>query len=189
MAAFLLIMTIVTDIILATIAVNAWLIGKRIKTRFARLQAGVVILLCVAGIVASVQDIGFQATQLGWLSPSVGLQFVREIQAALVVGGLTVIVPILIILRKLTVEFAQAESLTDVLVNRLPEGLTLESAGLTRREIEVVEVIRNGKLSDREIAEELFVSAATAATHVRNIMRKTGIKRRGDLTLLSLELE
>jgi DNA-binding CsgD family transcriptional regulator len=139
-------------------------------------------------VVASVQDIGFQMTRLGWLSESVGVRFVTSIQALLVIGGFFFLVPVLLILRLLTKEFARVEALSDVLVNRLPPGVTIESAGLTRREIEVVGMVGAGYVSDREIAEQLTVSASTAATHVRNIMRKTGIRRRDDLALLALEL-
>jgi len=188
MPAFLLSMTIVTDIIVVLIAVQALRLTRRISTRFARQQATIVVLLCSASVVASVQDIGFQATELGWLSESVGRQFVGSIQAVLVVGGLAVLVPVLAILWRLTTEFAKTEAVTDMLVDRLPPGVTIESAGLTQRETEVVACIGRGLVSDRELADDLVVSPSTAATHVRNIMRKTGIRRRGDLALLALEL-
>lgn len=44
--------------------------------------------------------------------------------------------------------------------------------GLTARELAVLELIARG-LSNREIAEELFISEHTAANHVRSILRKT----------------
>ena len=186
MPGFLLAMTLVTDVLLVMVAVQAFRMARRIETRFARLQATMVILLCAGGVVASLQDIGVQLTRLGWLNQDVGSWFVGRIHAVLVVGGLFVLVPVLVILRKLTVEFAQAESVTDALVNRLPDGLTMESAGLTPREIEVVTAIAEGKVSDQQLADHLFISASTAATHVRNIMRKTDVKRRTDLTLLAV---
>ncbi len=186
MPGFLLVMTLVTDVLLVIVAVQAFRMAKRIETRFARLQASIVILLCVAGVIASLQDIGVQATRLGWLTDEVGRWFVGRIHAVLVVGGLFVIVPVLVILRRLTVEFAQTESVTDALTNRLPDGVTMESAGLTPREIEVVTAIAAGKVSDQQLADHLFISASTAATHVRNIMKKTDIRRRTDLTLLAV---
>ncbi|MGI9604097.1 MAG: response regulator transcription factor [Acidimicrobiales bacterium] len=189
MPGFLLAMTLVTDAILLVIAYRALRLTDRIRTRFARLQASIVVLLCVSGVVASVQDIGFQATELGWLSESVGRQFVTNVQAGLVVAGLAVLVPILAVLRRLTTEFAQSEALAEALVGRLPTGVSVESAGLTPREVEVVATIGAGSVSDKEIADQLTISPATAATHVRNIMRKTDIKRRSDLALLALQLE
>jgi DNA-binding CsgD family transcriptional regulator len=186
MPGFLLVMTLVTDVILVIVAAQAFRMSRRIETRFARLQATIVILLCVAGVVASLQDIGVLATRLGWVSEEVGSWFVGRVHALIVITGLFVIVPVLVILRKLTVEFAQAESVTDALVNRLPDGVTMESAGLTPREIEVVSAIAAGNVSDQQLADHLFISASTAATHVRNIMKKTDIKRRTDLTLLAV---
>lgn len=56
--------------------------------------------------------------------------------------------------------------------------------GLTDRELQVLEVIGAGTISDKAIAEELFISPATAATHVKNILRKTGLASRRDLLLL-----
>jgi DNA-binding CsgD family transcriptional regulator len=48
---------------------------------------------------------------------------------------------------------------------------------LTPREIEVLGQIALGA-SNREIAERLFISAHTAANHVRNILTKTGARNR-----------
>ncbi|MGI9615659.1 MAG: response regulator transcription factor [Acidimicrobiales bacterium] len=188
MAAFLLLMTVLTNLVVIWIAYKAFVLKGRIKTRFATLQASIVILLCGAALVSSIQDIGLQLTALGWVSASVGREFTTRAHIAVVLGGLVFLVPVLTILRRLTVEFARTEALTETLVGRLPEGVTIESAGLTQREIEVVNAVGAGNVSDRELATELTISPSTAATHVRNIMRKTGIKRRGDLTLLTIEL-
>ena len=52
------------------------------------------------------------------------------------------------------------------------------------RELEVLDVIRQGVLSDHDIGEALHISRATAATHVQNILRKTGLHDRRNLMLL-----
>jgi DNA-binding NarL/FixJ family response regulator len=44
--------------------------------------------------------------------------------------------------------------------------------GLTQREVEVLQLIAAGK-TDREIADELFISARTVGYHVGNILNKT----------------
>lgn len=49
--------------------------------------------------------------------------------------------------------------------------------GLTRREVEVLQLICSGK-TDREIAEELFISFRTVGNHVRNILNKTNTANR-----------
>lgn len=45
------------------------------------------------------------------------------------------------------------------------------------RELQVLELVTQG-LSNREIAEQLFITQKTAATHVSNILSKTGLKTR-----------
>jgi DNA-binding CsgD family transcriptional regulator len=50
--------------------------------------------------------------------------------------------------------------------------------GLTRRELEVLRLVADGR-SNREIAEELFISAKTASVHVSNILAKLGVHSRG----------
>jgi len=49
--------------------------------------------------------------------------------------------------------------------------------GLSHREVEVLRLIAAGK-TDREIAEELFISFRTVGNHVRNILNKTNSTNR-----------
>lgn len=71
------------------------------------------------------------------------------------------------------------------MAGRLP-GIDLDDSDLTASEREVVDVIRQGVLIDREIGERLFIAPTTAATHVKRILLKTGLRSRRDLLLLSL---
>ncbi len=49
--------------------------------------------------------------------------------------------------------------------------------GLTQREVEILRLICGGK-TDREIADELFISFRTVGNHVRNILNKTDTANR-----------
>ncbi len=49
--------------------------------------------------------------------------------------------------------------------------------GLTRREVDVVKLVASG-MSNREIADQLWVSQATAISHMRNIMTKLELDSR-----------
>jgi non-specific serine/threonine protein kinase len=42
-------------------------------------------------------------------------------------------------------------------------------------------------LSNRELAEQMVVSQLTAASHVRNILRKLGLDRRGQVAAWAAE--
>ncbi len=59
---------------------------------------------------------------------------------------------------------------------------TPESLGLTGREREVVDLIAAGK-SNREIGAELYISPATAARHVANILAKLGFSSRSQVAV------
>ena len=78
----------------------------------------------------------------------------------------------------------RAHTMVGLLTDRLPSDATARQAGLTPREQEVLDLIRRGLISDREVAEALQISPATAATHVQRILRKTGLHNRRDLMLL-----
>lgn len=53
----------------------------------------------------------------------------------------------------------------------------LRDLGITRRELEILELIAQG-LSNREIAEKLFVSENTVKTHSSRLFDKLNVKRR-----------
>ena len=59
-------------------------------------------------------------------------------------------------------------------------------AAMTRSELTVAELAANG-LTNREIAERLFVSPHTVNTHLRHVFAKLDINSRVDLTRLSTE--
>ena len=66
-----------------------------------------------------------------------------------------------------------------------PLSVSVAELGLTARELEVLEAMLQGHLSDREISAALFVSPSTAGSAVSSIMKKAGAgSRRELLTLL-----
>lgn len=57
---------------------------------------------------------------------------------------------------------------------------------LTKREREILSLIAQG-LTDKEIAEKVFLSPLTATTHRKNILSKLGLKNKVELTRFALE--
>jgi DNA-binding CsgD family transcriptional regulator len=57
------------------------------------------------------------------------------------------------------------------------DAAQLERVGVTPRELEILELIAQG-LSNREIAEQLFVSENTVKTHSSRLFDKLGARRR-----------
>jgi DNA-binding NarL/FixJ family response regulator len=70
------------------------------------------------------------------------------------------------------------------------EGISVpsepSSSELTRREREVLHLLATG-LTDREIAETLFVSPRTINSHVASILGKLGVAHRRDAVALARE--
>ena len=59
-------------------------------------------------------------------------------------------------------------------------------AGLTDREVEVLRLIARG-LSNREVAERLFISRKTVGRHVENLYAKIGVSSRAAAALFAME--
>ena len=64
--------------------------------------------------------------------------------------------------------------------------MRLRELGITRRELEILELIAGG-LSNREIAEKLFVSENTVKTHSSRLFDKLSAKRRTQAVQLGKE--
>ncbi|MYW63696.1 AAA family ATPase [Streptomyces sp. SID8379] len=62
-----------------------------------------------------------------------------------------------------------------------------EEFGLTSRERDVLRLVTAGR-SNRQIAEELFISPKTASVHVSNILAKLGVAGRGEAAALAHRL-
>ena len=52
--------------------------------------------------------------------------------------------------------------------------------GLTRRELEVLDVVRSGA-TNQGVADSLCISLTTVKTHMRNLFEKTGCRNRTEL--------
>jgi DNA-binding CsgD family transcriptional regulator len=67
------------------------------------------------------------------------------------------------------------------------ETWTVGDYGLTERERDVLALLAEGR-SDRQIAEELFISPKTASVHVSNIKGKLGVEHRIEAAAVGLRL-
>lgn len=74
----------------------------------------------------------------------------------------------LVVVKEVMVQVAEPFNLNE---------LSLRELGITRRELEILELIAKG-LSNREIAEKLFVSENTVKTHSSHLFDKLNVKRR-----------
>ncbi|WP_067796828.1 response regulator [Actinomadura formosensis] len=102
----------------------------------------------------------------------------EEILAAIrvVAGGDALIAPG--VTRRLIEEFAARPA---------PRPEARPVGGVTDREREVLTLVGRG-LNNREIAEELYISVATAKAHVARLLTKLGARDRVQLVILAYEL-
>jgi DNA-binding CsgD family transcriptional regulator len=89
-----------------------------------------------------------------------------------------------ITLRRSARDLSASDRVARAVSERLTAGRRLDDFGLTKRELEVLECIHGGSTSDEAIGDSLFIAASTAGTHVKNVMRKTGVKSRRELVFL-----
>jgi ATP/maltotriose-dependent transcriptional regulator MalT len=69
----------------------------------------------------------------------------------------------------------------------LPDDRKRDDLGITRREMEILELVAQG-LSNREIAEKLFVSENTVKTHCSRAFDKLGARRRTEAVLMGKKM-
>lgn len=126
---------------------------------------------------------------LGSLVITLGLvdpEPIRVVQVfGIVAGAVSIIsgVNALKVMREVGEPIRKAERMMALLSSRVPDR-DLRELGLTDRELDVLAVVVRGRYRDQEIAQELFISKATAATHIRNILKKADLSDRRDLLLL-----
>jgi DNA-binding CsgD family transcriptional regulator len=112
-------------------------------------------------------------------------------------GGLSVSISVLILFLAMRADLLtivgavrRSERALGVVLGAFEPALpNLGNLDLSVREMEVLAVIAVGKMSDQEIGDTLFISASTAATHVRNILKKAGLHDRRQLILIGLRDE
>lgn len=70
--------------------------------------------------------------------------------------------------------------------SNLPDRQFARKYGLTRREIEIMRYIGQA-MSNKDIAEKLFISDQTVSVHRKNIMRKLGVNNTATLIKMAFE--
>lgn len=79
------------------------------------------------------------------------------------------------------------DSLKEFLTPTLEAQIEIDRLGLTGRETEVIRYIVGGA-SNPEIAEALYVTRRTIATHIENILRKLDARSRVEIAVTALRL-
>lgn len=177
----------------ATLFASLGVIGVRYARRDPspriRVLSGALAAVSAAFVLGAATRATALAVREGWLSGQVGDFLVSEwsVIQSLAATGFALVT--MWLLRRVSAPIRRADHIVTVLSDRFAPDAPVSELGLTARELEVLEVIASGTLSDKDIAEALYISPATAGTHVKNILRKAGVNNRRDLVLLAASNE
>lgn len=176
--------------VLVNFALFAVLLGYAIrltrKWRSTSLGFVATTLVLVAGtfLLASIQRIGLQFSRAEIIPPRMEDFFLIGYQVVLSLVGTVTGIYAVTRLRAGMRRLEEGERMLTTLTGNVPLDVEVTHWRLTDRESQVLATIVAGKTSDEQIAQELFISTHTAATHVRNILRKAGLSSRIDLMLV-----
>ena len=184
MNAYIITMDTLAALLLSALAIGLVIAarrGPRGPFRTVSLCGGAVCLLLV---IASLHRLLLVAAHAGlltshWVDWLLGPLAAIQATLAVLVGASAAV-----LVHHYWPRLGRAHTMVEVLTDRLPSDAHARQARLTSREQEVLDLIRKGVITDREIARALHISPATAATHVQNILHKTRLHNRRDLMLL-----
>lgn len=148
----------------------------------------IVAMASAALVIGSIQRLVLQATTLDWLSSVAGSatlegwQVVQSILVAMLAVGAFVVT------KSLADSMAASERIAGSLLDRVSH-VDPDRLDLTPRELEVLTTIGRGLVTDADLAAELHISASTVQTHVKSLLKKTGLNRRQDLLAVAYLVE
>ncbi len=172
-------------VIFTTLGTLGGRMSRREESPQLRMLARSLAAVALAFVLSSLGRLASLAVREGWLPGDVETFLVSDwllVQALAVsclgLGGLYVFTHVADPIR-------HSERIAAAVTDQLPVSASLTEMGLTSRELEVLEIISTGELTDKGIADVLFISPSTAGTHVKNIMRKAEVSSRRDLRVLT----
>lgn len=181
---------LVNSILFATLGLSAALVARRGPTPVSRKFALVLSAVCAVLFLGSLERLALQAVRAGWAAPVLREFKLSYWEYGQAVAAVSVGIWAVRVTSALERPLLRAERVVEVLTDQIPLSVSVSKLALTSRELNVIEVISSGKLSDREIADALYISPVTVGTHVQNILRKAGIHNRRELLLVAgLETE
>lgn len=183
MSWILVIWVIVNTILFAVLFAYALRLLRRWQSTPIRFIAVSLVLVAGTFLVSSIQRLGIQAARADIIPAQWEDFFLSSYQVVLSLIGTAAGVYAITRLRAGIRRLEEGERMLSALTHNIPTEVDTSTWDLTARESQVVDTIVSGRTSDEQIAESLFISTATAATHVRNILRKTGLSSRMDLML------
>lgn len=189
MSWILVVWVVVNTVLFSVLLAYAIRLLRRLQSTAIRFIATALVLVAGTFLVASIQRLGIQAARAELIPVRWEEFFLTTYQAVLSLIGTVAGVYAITRLRSGVRRLEVGERMLSALTGNISVDIDTSTWELTARESEVLKTIVSGKTSDEQIAASLFISTATAATHVRNILRKTGLSNRMDLMLAGSSLD
>lgn len=167
----------------------AWRLYRGDRSIRVRVIAGSLVLVSASFMLGAVTRLTVVAVQMSWLNASIERFILSEWHLVQSLAATLLGLVAVFTIRRHGTALRSVDRIAGAVGDRLLDGATLAELGLTRRELDVLEAIANGYVSDTDIGAHLFISPATAGTHVKNILRKTGLRSRRELMLLVVSSE
>jgi len=159
--------------------------GRREKYVWVRRLWTIIALACGALVLGSFQRLALQGVRLGWLPDGTGEAVTTDLQIMQSVAVLILVLAAFVTLKTLADSMHKSERLSISLLDRV-RHVDPKSLHLTNRENEVLALIGEGVTTDSRLAEELHISASTVQSHVKSLLRKTGLNSRRDLVAVAI---
>jgi DNA-binding CsgD family transcriptional regulator len=174
----------VNGVLFALLFGYAWRLRRRWQSASVGYVATALVLVAGTLLVSSIQRLGIHAARAEMVPSEWEDFFLSGFQIVLSLVGTATGAYAVTRLRAALQRIEEAERMVSVLTEGALLDVRVSDWGLTARELQVLETIVAGRTSDEQIAETLFIAASTAATHVRNILRKARLSNRMDLMLV-----
>ncbi len=175
---------LINAVLLAMLGLSALSVVRKGPTPILRDLALVVSVICAVLFVGSLERIGIQAVRAGWAPDELAVFIFGYWDYVQAVVSVVVGIWAIRFVRKVEYPLIRAERMVEILAGHIPLSVSVSELELTARELEVLNVIVTGLLSDREIAAALYIAPVTVGTHVRNILGKAGLHNRNELLLI-----
>lgn len=164
------------------VALLGWSIAlwRREPSQRTRLLWLTVALVSGALVVGAAQRLLLQASLLGWIKGSTTESVLMDWQLVQSVIVAALAITAFVSVRRVAASMTVAERIAGSILDRVGH-VDAASLGLSKREHEVLALIGSGCITDAELSESLVISSSTVQTHVKSLLRKTGLKSRQDL--------
>lgn len=149
-----------------------------------RVLAGALSVVSLAFVIGAITRLVAVSVQIGWVDLRLGGFVLSDWHLVQSLGATALGVVGISAVRRHGASLRTADRVATAVSDRLLGPESIDQFGLTNREVEVLNAIAAGHISDSEIAEILFIAPSTAGTHIKNILKKTGVRSRRELALL-----